>query len=235
MDKRQIIFGGDVIPAHVASTPRIIKAKKKITSTPIPGSSREHIEEEEAWEEYDQPYSFFIGDGSVDGIQEKLNEVARVLHKKGWQVLIDEYEPDYFRLAYHKGGFDVENRYTRLGKFNLTFRCRPERYLISGSNPEAISSGDKIINPTDYESQPLIYITGSGSGTLTIQGQTIEITGMTDYLYIDSDIMDTYRQPGENRNSLMTGEYPVLKPGENNISYSGGISGVTITPRFFVI
>jgi phage-related protein len=59
--------------------------------------------------------------------------------------------------------------------------------------------------------------------------------GITDYLNIDCDRMDVYRLPSENRNSLMTGDFPVLSSGDNIVSYSGGITSVTITPKFWTI
>lgn len=233
--KRRIAFGGDVVPAHIASAPHIIRPTRKGTVTPIPGSSRELVEMEDAWESYDQPYSMFIGDGTPDSIQEALNEVARVLYKTGLQVLLDDYEPDYFRLAYYQGPFDVENRYTRLGKFDITFRCRPERFLISGNNSVTVSSGDKLINPTAFAAKPLIHIEGSGSGTVTVAGTVMSFTDLVDFVNVDCDKMDVYRQPAENKNNLMTGEFPVLPSGENTISFTGGITSVTITPRYWVI
>lgn len=232
---RKITFGGDEVPALIASAPHIIRPTRKGTVTPIPGSSRELVEMEDAWESYDQPYSMFVGDGTPDSIQEALNEVARVLYKTGLQVLLDDYEPDYFRLAYYQGPFDVENRYTRLGKFDITFRCRPERFLISGNEPITVSSGDTLINPTAFAAKPLIHIEGSGSGTVTVAGTVMSFTGLVDFVNVDCDKMDVYRQPAENKNNLMTGNFPVLPSGENTISFTGGITSVTITPRYWVI
>lgn len=232
---RKITFGGDEVPALIASAPHIIRPTRKGTVTPIPGSSRELVEMEDAWESYDQPYSMFVGDGTPDSIQEALNEVARVLYKTGLQVLLDDYEPDYFRLAYYQGPFDVENRYTRLGKFDITFRCRPERFLISGNEAITVSSGDTLINPTAFAAKPLIHIEGSGSGTVTVAGTVMSFTGLVDFVNVDCDKMDVYRQPAENKNNLMTGNFPVLPSGENTISFTGGITSVTITPRYWVI
>lgn len=232
---RRITFGGEEIPAYIASSPHIIRATRKMSITPIPGTNREHIEMEDAWEPYDQPYSLFIGDGSEDSIQQAANAVALKLYKTGWQILEDDYEPYIYRLAYFQGPFDIENRYTRLGRFNINFRCRAERYLKEGNDPVSVNNGDTITNPTANNSKPLIHITGSGDGTLTIQGQTISLTDLTDYINIDSDTMDCYRQPSENMNSHMTGAFPVLFSGDNNISFNGGIATVTITPRFYVI
>ena len=235
MSERVITFGGEVIPAHVASAPHNIRPVRKMSVVQIAGSNREIVDMEDAWECYDQPYSMFVGDGSEDSIQEALNDVARVLYKNGWQVLLDDYEPDYYRLAYYQGGFDAENRYTRLGKFDISFRCRPERYLIAGNYDISVSSGETITNPTAYAAKPLIRIAGSGSGTLTVAGTVMSFTGITDYLYIDCDTMDVYRQATENRNNLMTGSFPVLPSGNSIITFSGGITSVTISPRFHVM
>lgn len=232
---RKITFGGELVPAYIGSSPNIIRPKRKMTITQIAGSNRDYIDMQDAWETYDQPYHLFLGDGTEDNIQEKFDAVARVLYKKGWQVLLDDYEPDIYRLAYYQGGFDAENRYTRLGKFDITFRCRPERYLAMGNDPVEFTTGGTITNPTTYEAKPLIHIEGSGNGTLTVAGTLMEFTDLVDYLNVDSDIMDVYRQPTENRNSLMTGDFPVLPAGNSSVSFTGGITKVTITPRFWRI
>lgn len=232
---RRITFGGDVIPAIIGTSPHIIRATRKTTVVQIAGTSREVVEMEDAWDSYDQTYTLVVGDGTQDSIQEILSVIAEKLYKTGYQVLIDDYEPDIFRLAYYVGGFDVENRKTRVGKFDITFRCRPERFLMSGNVPVDTPTGSVITNPTSFKAKPLIHIEGSGNGTLVIQGQTITIEDMVDYLNIDCDTMDVYRQPSENRNSLMSGEFPVLYSGNNSISFTGGITAVTITPRFWTI
>ena len=234
LDKK-ITFGGDIIPAWIASAPKIVKPKRKMTVVQIPGSNREVVEMEDAWECYDQPYTLFVGEDSENTLQEILADVASKLYKTGWQTLTDDYEDDTYRMAYYEGPFDVENRYNIAGKFDVTFRCRPERFLLSGNTAVTVASGNTITNPTPYSSKPLIHITGSGSGTLTVAGVTMSFTGITDYLNIDCDTMRVYRLSTENRDNLMTGEFPVLKSGSNTISFTGGITGCTITPKWFVI
>jgi phage-related protein len=63
----------------------------------------------------------------------------------------------------------------------------------------------------------------------------MSFTGITDYLNIDCDTMDVYRQAAENKNNLMTGSFPVLPSGNSTVTFTGGISTVTITPRWYVI
>lgn len=234
LDKR-ITFGGDVIPAWIASAPKRIKPTRKGTVTPIAGTNREVVEMEDAYESYDQPYTLFIGDGKENCIEDILEDVAQKLYKTGYQVLMDDYDTDHFRWAYFKDSFDVENRYTRAGKFEVVFHCRPERFLISGNTEVAVSSGNSIFNPTGFNAKPLIHITGSGSGTLTVNGTTMSFTNIADYLNIDCERMDVYRLPAENKNSLMTGEFPILKSGNNLVSFTGGIATVTITPKWWTI
>lgn len=230
---RTITFGGEQIPAYIGSTRNIIKPVRKMTVTQIAGTNREVVEMQDAWETYDQTYSLFVGDGTEDCTETALAAVAKVLYKTGWQTLVDDYDSDHYRLAYYQGGFEVDNRYTRLGVFNVSFRCRPERFLNSGSTAVTVASGGTIVNPTTFAAKPLIHITGSGSGTLTVAGTTMAFTGIVDYLNIDCDKMDVYRLPTENRNNLMTGEFPVLKSGSNAVSYTGGITGCTITPNWW--
>ena len=235
MLNKRITFGGDVIPAWIASAPQIVRPTRKMQVTQIAGTNREVVEMEDAWESYDQPYTLFVGDGTENSIQPVLDEVARKLYKTGLQVLLDDYDTDHFRLAYYQGPFDVENRYTRAGKFDVTFRCRPERYLLSGNNPVSVATGDVMTNPTAFNAKPLIHIEGSGNGTLTVAGTVMEFTDMVDYLNVDCDKMDVYRQPSENKNNLMTGNFPVLPSGDNTITFTGGITSVTITPRYWII
>lgn len=234
LDKR-ITFGGEEVPAFIAAVPKSTMPKRKGLVTQIAGTNREVVEMEEAWESYDQTYTLFVGDGSEDSVREAIDEVARVLSKTGYQVLMDDYDPDHYRMAYYDGTFKVDNRYTRLGKFDVVFHCRPEKFLVSGNTPIDIATGSTLFNPTGFASKPLIHITGSGNGTLTVAGVTMAFTGITDYLNIDCERMDVYRLPAENKNSLMTGEFPVLKSGDNLISFTGGISSVTITPKFWTL
>ena len=232
---KYITFGGEQVPAYIASVPEIVRPTRKGKVTPIAGTNREVVEMEYAWETYDQTYEMMVGDGSEDCVNEAIDNVAKVLYKDGWQTLSDDYDTDHFRLAYFKESWDVENRHTRLGKFEITFRCRPERFLVSGATPVQVLSGGNITNPTMYKAKPLITITGVNSGTLTIGNTTMSFTGIVDYLNIDCDTMNVYRLPSENRNNLMTGEFPVLNYGNNAVSFTGGIATVSITPRWYVI
>lgn len=87
-------------------------------------------------------------------------------------------------------------------------------------------------NPTAWPSRPRLEITMSGAGTLTVNGKTWSIGAYTGTLICDSEIMDWY-DPTALRNNLITGTgFPELVPGENLISYTGGITKVVAIPRW---
>lgn len=52
--------------------------------------------------------------------------------RQGYCRLTDEYNPDEFRLAVYKSGLEVSPAQLRAGEFNITFECKPQRYLMSG-------------------------------------------------------------------------------------------------------
>lgn len=83
--------------------------------------------------------------------------------RNGYVRLSDEYHPDEYRMAVYKSGLEVEPAQLKAGEFNIVFDCKPQRYLISGEEAIDVDSGDTILNPTLFESSPMLEVTGYGS------------------------------------------------------------------------
>ena len=157
-----------------------------------------------------------------------------------YKVLTDEYNPDEYRLGLYKSGLSVDPvQYGRAGEFDIVFECKPQRWLVSGTTEIAVTSGDELVNPTEFDSQPLIVF--DGTGTLGIGEYILTITGSASQrLYIDCDSMEIYTSSGgilTNASSLVSinkADFPVLKPGINGVTYSG-IANLKITPRWWQI
>lgn len=95
-------------------------------------------------------------------------------------------------------------------------------------------------NPTEFESKPLIKVTGTG--TLGIGEYILTITGTsTQTLYIDCETMEIYTLEGtvptgaSSLVSINKTDFPVLKPGQNGVSVGTGLSALTITPKWWRI
>lgn len=233
-----IKFGGQNLAASgltIEKAPGLSRPARKINIIEVPGRSGELIEMQDAWENYEQPYEIITNTAGTSNAPASIKQLCNGLFLNGYQDLEDSFEPDIIRRAYFAGPIDVENILNIYGRATIIFRCKPQRYLKSGQTAQAVASGAVINNPEQYIAKPLVKITGSGDGTLTIGGKVLTITGMTDYLYIDAETQDVYRQTAENKNSLASGSFPELAPGNNTITYTNGITGAEITPRFFYI
>ena len=76
-----------------------------------------------------------------------------------------------------------------------------------------------------------------GTGTVRIGDNIITITGSDTYIDIDCELMEAYKG-GTNKNQFVSfsqNDFPVLKPGNNNIVLGGSVTSVEITPRWWTI
>lgn len=156
------------------------------------------------------------------------------------------------------------------GAISIVTSSEPNIVISTRSEPgrewteTTLSATGTIINPTPYESSPVIEMLVSRGGSTTPAPPSVtigEITastvaGFTGDLYIDSDVQDAYLITGSGRDNAndnvtldkggeLTTEFPTLQPGENVISLvsSTTISGtgrigycsIEIDPRFYTI
>lgn len=96
--------------------------------------------------------------------------------RKGYCRLTDDYNPDEYRMAIYKEGLDVKLSELKAGEFNITFNCKPQRFLTSGETAVTIASGNTITNPTLFESSPMLEVTGYGS--VGINGETVTVNNV---------------------------------------------------------
>ena len=97
--------------------------------------------------------------------------------KVGYCRLTDEYNPDEYRMAVYKSGLEVDPARLIAGEFNITFECKPQRWLTSGETKSSIASGGTLTNPTLFEASPLLET--EGYGTIEFNGYEIEIENTT--------------------------------------------------------
>lgn len=159
---------------------------------------------------------------------------SMLLSRTGYKRLEDTYHPEEFRRAYYRGDMiaNVRSR-NDAAEFDLVFDCDPRRFLKSGEAKRTFTAAGTIANPTEFDAKPLIRV--YGYGTLTVGADTITIAQAYSYVDIDSEVMDCY-YGATNANGIVTfstNDFPVLKPGHTSISFTGHISSVEITPRWW--
>lgn len=127
----------------------------------------------------------------------------------------------------------VERKY--IGKIHsiiaVTFLCEPHFYLDAGTRTIKISTPTTLMNIGTDSAEPLIKVYGSGNGQVLINEQVIPLTGIEQYLTIDSKLKIVHKD-GLPVGRRMQGDFPVLSEGTNLISFTGGIAQLELTPRW---
>ena len=233
-----IVYGGEASSDYgmvVAEAPSFERPTRKQSVYTVPGRNVAVVFQQDAWEDVVRSYQVWLADDAEKDLVDQVDAFEAWLNsQKGYQRLEDSFEPDVFRLAYYSGGIGVSNHLTQYGEATLSFTCRPERFYKSGEQPVTVVNGDNINNPTRFAAKPLIHIEGSGTVTITCGGKTMSAS-VTDYINIDCEQMNAYRLPAENKNSQISGSFPVIEPGINTVGITGTVSLCTITPRYFTI
>ena len=157
---------------------------------------------------------------------------------KGYKRLEDDYHPYEYRMARFSSGLEFSPIVSMgdhlAGTTTLKFDCMPQRFLKLGEETSTFNQNGSIENPTEFDALPLITITGSGSASLVINGYHLDISNIDQNVVIDSDIKRAYKGL-VSKDSTVVGKYPVLSPGSNSISFSGGITRIEIIPRWWTL
>lgn len=175
----------------------------------------------------------------------KIEAIRNILCSRySYKRLEDTYNPEEYRMGLYKAGLEVAAvAYSRAGEFNITFDCKPQRWLKSGEEEQTFTGQAVIENPTDFEARPLLVVTGYGN--LTIGERTFTIAegpeGSSQMIHIDCESQEAWEVTGAGRTSRNDyiqnagDEFPSLIAGENDIICGANISQVIITPRWWRI
>ncbi|MBR3428680.1 MAG: phage tail protein, partial [Clostridia bacterium] len=93
------------------------------------------------------------------------------------------------------------------------------------------TSGETITNPGSVNSEPLITVYGSGNITLMIGTTIVELTNVSSNIVLDCALKEAYKGTTL-MNDHMSGDFPVLKPGLNAVSWSGNVTSIVISPKW---
>lgn len=164
----------------------------------------------------------------------------------GFQRLESSKEPNLYRKALFVGSVTpTTGSFLKSGKFTLTFKCHPQRWLKSSEEYIVVDDAYEFYNPTNMPSKPMIRITGNGRINITDANHQftgrVEVANNEDRtVYIDCETYDSYSIENDetvNRNADVTFLVdPVIVPGDVYITwYRINQGSFAIMPRFFFI
>ena len=218
---------------QVAHPPGYAYPERDYTITHIPGRNGDIIQDNGCYKNVERTYEVSF-DAPNEDFATYANAVSAWLHSTtAYARLEDSYEPNYYRMATYQESNIFENLYNQAGTATIVFECKPQRFLKTGDNTITIQNSLTIMNPTGFEAYPLFKVTGT-SGVLTVNGNSITFSSIDDFVMLDCELQDAYKEH-INKNSTISGTFPVLKTGSNTISWTGDISSVTMKPRWWTI
>lgn len=140
----------------------------------IPGRSGAFALDRGRFENIEVTYPAGIFADNETDFAEAISEFRNYLcSRHGYCRLMDDYNPNEFRMAIYKSGLEVEPAQLKAGEFEIVFDCKPQRFLTAGETPIPVGDGSMITNPTRFESSPILEVEGYGS--IGINGETITI------------------------------------------------------------
>ena len=241
LEEYRIFLGGGYDGIRIERIPNQNRPERKADVYDVPGRNGSIVFMQDAWENVDQSYEIW-GSG---GTTEFGYFVSRLFAMKGYHELRDTYDPDHYRLAYFTGPFDVESNMMRRGRATITFSCDPRRFFEEYRNIwiDVTVSGRNlgISTPTPYDAKPLIRVSGSGSGSVTIGGKTLYINNITDQMVLDCENEEASYQ-GTFLNADVYGDFPIIPgyfgpPGQVEsyppIYFDGGVTKVLIRTNWW--
>lgn len=212
----------DIKELLICELPPITKPNMRVKETTVDGVDGSLIEEL-GYEAYDKTIAVGLKIGAdIDKIMEYFTGNGKIVFSN---------EPDKYYIARIIRGIDYQ-RLLRFRKANITFRVQPFKYdrneveIVAPVGSESVA----IDNIGNHTALPLITIKGEGTVEFLLNGTvTFRYTFPEgeDTVVIDSEKQDAYLG-SILKNRTMDGDFPILKKGNNVLSWNGTVDSVRV-------
>ena len=211
--------------------------RRKQSAISVPGRNGDLLLQQQAYSNYIQAYDVYLsGPRNGSKMPEVAQAVAAWLNVGGYRKLVDDYTPGSYRMAFFQSPLELENIFNLYGRATVEFNCKPQRFLDSGDTAQtANASGGIITNPTAYNAKPLITVYGSGAAILQVGEYVCTLAAIDGSITLDSDTENAYKGVANLNSQVTIPDFPELAPGDNEITWTGGITSVQITPRWWTL
>lgn len=123
---------------------------------------------------------------------------------------------------------NIQKEFRTIGEFDVTFLCEPFTQDLTKTVHEIIKSGFKMNYMGNAPGDTLIKIYGNGNIQLTVNGETMQINNVTDYVEIDSNLLQVRNKDKTSKDNDTLGDFILLEKGENTISYTGTVTKIIL-------
>ena len=158
-----------------------------------------------------------------------IREISKWLNGVGKLILSTELDKEYEVII--KDQIDYEQTYRICNQFEVNFEVQPIARGVTEKEINLSEESKVIIKESTYQIKPYLKVIGSGDITLTINNNSLNIKQLADYIEIDCELEEAYKE-NENCNSKIQCEiFPYFIPGENSITWIGNLTNLQIKYR----
>lgn len=212
---------------RVSEQPPISVPAERATFTNVPGrpGSLTTLQGDDVYDDMVMTATCFIQDAT------RIADIAAWLKGSGRVTFANRPGGYYQARIVNQIDFEKILRGNPHRSFAVNFRCKPFWHAQNVSDIVVTTSGTVVTNPGSVYSEPVMTVYGSGDITLMIGTTLIELTGVSGNIVLDSVLKEAYKGTSL-MNERMTGDFPVLKPGMNAISWGGTVTRVVVQPNW---
>jgi predicted phage tail component-like protein len=123
---------------------------------------------------------------------------------------------------------NLKKEFRSIGQFEIIFICEPFMQNLEPTSYEISSSGFKFNYEGNAPSEPYLKVYGNGNIQLTINGETMQINNVSNYVEIDSNLLQVRNLDGTSKDNDTLGDFSLFSKGENTISYIGTVTKIIV-------
>ncbi len=247
-----LVFNGTStveLGVHIQTPPSYEYTSKKYDVVSIEGRNGDLIIDKMSYRNVFKKYNMALGFTKNSSFEINAKKIVDwLLSAKGYARLEDTYEPDYYRMAMIQDQGELPNIYDQATVFEVSFYCKPQRFLKSGECIKEVPSLGtflKIINPTKHIALPKIIIDGDGLKLHFYAGndyadpvtQTCIESSYNSEFTMDCELEDCYTVTDFVNNYVSVSDgFPKLYPGVNWVMAEGDVvRNIKIQPRWWTL
>ena len=212
---------------YVTEQPPSTIPEERVTFTNIPGRSGSltTLEGDYVYEDLVLTATCVISD------PDRILEIAGWLRGSGTVTFANRDGGFYYARVVNQIPFEKILRGNPHRSFAVNFRCKPFWYVYTVPAITVTQSGSFVTNPGNVYAEPVITVYGSGTITLMVGLTIIELEGISGSITLNSALQEAYSGT-TGMNNAMSGDFPILLPGANAISWAGNVSRVVVEPHW---
>ncbi len=206
-------FGFKVLSCEIPSRP-----KRSTENIALPGRAESLTKIKSEYTNISITVCFDVGSRTV------LREAFEWLSGRGNLIVSDE--SGKFYKATSCDVISTTRVADSITRFTVKFDCAPFAYTVSNP-PISVTENTVFTVGGSIYCEPIYKVYCNGNGSFSVNGQTVELTDIDEYITIDSSIRHAYKGQVV-QNSKCNGIYPFLSVGENAIQITDNVTQIEI-------